>query len=203
MNRLTHLSAAAGLFCCLAASPALADLATPASGSAAATDASVSRAVTALQAATGLTGDLTQTVPDSSLLAAATKSTTPASGFFTNLGVDKALAVVATGAVNTGWGGSNFPDASQPAPGNLAALVAGAPGAPPAASPSGGVPVGSGVVVSSADSGLESLSSAPLSAPFQIVTDDVSTVPLPPALFLLGSGLFGLIPLRRSSRALA
>jgi hypothetical protein len=183
MNYLTHLGAAAGLFCLLAASPALADVAAAEAGGASPADATVSQAVATLQSVDALVGDLAQTVPDSSLFAATTKSTAPMSAYYTRIGSLSGLSL------------------SQAASSNLAALAAGSPASPPAAAPSGGTAVGSGIVVSSADTGVQSFSGSPVTLTINpnLQAQAQPSVPLPSALLLLGSGLLGVIPLRRAT----
>ena len=197
MNHLTRFSASAGLFCCLAASPALADVATPEPGSPSLAPSAVSEAVAALQSVNTIVGELADSTPASAQFAAATKSTGTMSGYYTPLGADVTISAVASGAADA----SSSSASSGPGI-SLAAVAASFTAAPPATSQTGGSVIGSGTVVSSADALIQPISSDPTSGNTVVVTD-ASPVPLPPALLLLASGLVGLMPQRRGFLRLA
>ena len=188
MRYLSSVSVAAGLFCCLAASPARADLATPEAGGA---DAPSGQVFAALQALSVVI-DAASTVSGSSALASETKSTGPSSAPATSKGVDSSSGPAPTGAiVATSSGSFGLFAAAATSNGETAQA------APPAGLPQGGIQVASASLLSTDLTSVAPSGSSPLIAPNDTV---VTPTPIPAAFLLLGGGLVGIFPLRRSSR---
>jgi len=202
MRKLPHLAAAAGLVCCLAASTAFADVASSQAGDSGAAPVETLDALQDLRAMITVTSP----VSASSMLASATSSAGPINVPTTTLGGDYTMGVAGSGTV--------LVDKASGV-GSLAIIAAAnsVSAAPPPDTQGSITPhaVGSGIVVTPLDllsvvalSGSASLPVANGTGQGNLAGDPppVSTpvVPVPAAAFLLGSGLLGLIPLRRSSR---
>ena len=193
MRYLSYASAAAGLLCCLAASPARADLATPDPGSA---EAPAARVADALQALTSVM-DAASTVSGISALASETKSTGPASVPATSQGVDSSNGPVSTVAMAA---------ASVGSAGLFAAESTSGSGEPSLAAPPAGLLQGEGshfvsapVAPSTDLSSLSNSASSPLASTEATMQPDIAIpTPIPATFLLLGGGLIGIFPLRRS-----
>lgn len=172
MKRLSHLAAVAALGCCLTAAPALAELAAPAADSLPILDTLVDQMLPA---------------SDGSLLSAVTESASPMGGYYTGLGVDSSSGGVTLSSA------AALPGDSA---GSATTVLAPATGA------AGATFVGNGTVVGSAQ--LQSAATA-ASGPVLLSANDApqtpqAPVPIPPAMVLMGTGLLGLLPLRRALR---
>ena len=173
MKRLSHLAAVATLGCCLSATPALAELSAPAADSLPILDTLIEQMLPA---------------SDGSLLSATTESTSPMGGYYTGLGVDSSSGgVTLSSAALSGDSAGSATTAQAPAQATGAA---------------GATFVGNGTVVGSAQ--LQSAASA-ASGPVVLSANDApqtpqAPVPIPPAMVLMGTGLLGLLPLRRALR---
>jgi len=188
MKYFAHIAALASLGCCLSAAPALAELSTPDPG-AAQTLAETLDGIPVLDAL------VTEMLPvsDSSLMAAMTKAVAPMGEYYTQLGVDSSAGAPPISA--SAASDSSGANAATALSSSLVQLAAGTTGATGAA-----IYVGSGTVVTTAElQGSVSTSSAPALAE-TITPSDLpqAPVPLPPAVFLMGTGLLGLLPLRRA-----
>lgn len=183
MKRLSHLTAVATLGCCLTAAPALAELADDS-------------AATSLSAPAGDSLQILDTLvaemlpaSEGSLLAAGTKSVSPMGGYYTGLGVDSSSGSVTLSSADALSGDSAGSATTVLAPSQ-------------AAGPTGANYVGSGTVVGSAQ--LQSAAAAASGAVLLSADDAPQTpqapVPIPPAMVLMGTGLLGLLPLRRALR---
>jgi len=194
MKCFSYVSIAAGLVCCLAASPARADLATPDAGSA---EAPVGQVLSALQALTGMM-DAASLVSGNSTLASSTHSTGPATGPVSSKGIDSSNGPVSTVAMAADSAGSIglFAAAATAVPGESS------PAAPPVALllGNGSIPVGTPSAPSTDLSSMASSVSSPLldSANQPLV----APVPLPASFLMLGGGLVGLFSRRRCSARL-
>lgn len=186
MKHVPRLAAVLAL--CLAATTAQADIAAP-QPEASLSGLAQSRALEALQTL----NDATETAarrPGHEALAAEVKSHGPSALPVTVKGVESGTGSVTTIAPTLYAGGSLAAEVSY----------AGAPGQMGVISHE----VGSGEVVTASD--LASLI-APTTSP-QLLGNNVQSivlcpVPVPPALLLLGGGLLGMLPLRRSLRQTA
>lgn len=194
MRYFAYFGAATGLICCLAATPARADLAAPEAGVSVAPAGAITSALDALTSVM----DAAATVSGASLLGSVTTSTGPATAPATGLGVDSAnlptLGVIATADMSSN--GLLAPGATQVAGDSSQA-------APPAALLQAPVNsfVASPVAPSTDLSSMSASVSSPTSITGQTVTPVVSPVPLPATIVLFGSALLGLLPLRRSVRS--
>lgn len=192
MRCFSHIALAAGLVCCLAASPARADLVAPETASA---QASAGEILTALQALTYLS-DAASGVAPASALSSAVKSTGPTGVALSSEGVDSSGGPVDTWTIS----GAGF--------GNTDSSAAATGAAYPASAPSGlqvgGHLVGSNAAVAPYD--LSSLASSASDTPVALDNSDGGpdpnppAVPIPPSALLLGAGLLCIYPLRRSPR---
>jgi len=186
MKRTTCYLVAAVLAWSITATPARADEAAPAAGSATGAAGSVLSAAaseTLLGTLDTLYSSITPTVTDMTLLASATQSVSPMSSYFTILGF-----IPQTGTASTAASGDTAGAVAQnPAqPPNLAMLA------------TGPIYVGNGGYAA-IDNGSAAPTSSPVLAPLTtipVTPSDLTPVPLPPALFLLGSGLLGLLSVR-------
>lgn len=194
MRYFSHVAVTAGLVCCLAASPACADVAAPEAG---ASEASSGEVLTAMQALQVMI-DAASTVPGSSAYASETKSIGPAGAPLTSEGVDSSNGTPNTEMIST----AGFGNTESPAGSATGAVFQ---AAPPAGLGQvlGGHLVGSNASVASLD-----LSSLATSASNPQIVAETSTdseepppaVPVPPTILLMGAGLLGILPWRRSSR---
>jgi len=194
MRYYSYVSVTAGLLCCLAASPALADLSGPDAGG-----SDTASPLAALQAVTEL-ADAAAAVGGTTSLASQTKSSGPGSAPATSKGVDSSNGPVPT-AVIVAASGAIAGTGSAPLP---AVVVPTAPAAPPAAAAAAEA---AQYVPAQAPPGtdLSSLSGSGSNAlvnpsPASVNTANTPT-PIPAAVLLLGGGLLGLFPLRRYARA--
>ena len=187
MRYFSCVAVAAGLLFCLTATPARADLAAPEAGS-----AETGEILSALQALTGL-ADAASELSPTSAYASAVKTTGPAGVALGGEGVDSSYGPVDT------WSsyGSGFASTESNGAGGAAL-----PASAPSGVQGGGHLVGSNATVAAYD--LSTLASSP-SAPVLLASQEGATEPNPPAVpipasvLLLGGGLLGLYPLRRST----
>lgn len=188
MRYFSYVAVAAGLLCCLTATPARADLAAPEAGS-----AETGEILSALQALTEL-ADAASELSPTSAYASAVKTTGPAGVALGGEGVDSSYGPVDTwSSYGSGFGATE----------SSSAVVGGAsPASAPSGLQGGGHLVGSNATVAAYD--LSALATSP-SAPVVLDNQDGATEPNPPAVpipasvLLLGAGLLGLYPLRRST----
>lgn len=196
MKRAARLPVIAGFLCCLAASPALADLAATDSGLLAGGAIPV---LDILQILDGAASDISSL--SDAMVASSFDSTSPASGPGTSMGVDSSQSFLGGGASLSTLagiaGGASL--ATSPA---ATAPSSDTPAAPPnVQSLTVASTVGNGTAVTPSDS--SSTSNPVTSAAFQIDTQnitpqDTTPVPVPAAAFLIGSGFLALLPMRRS-----
>jgi len=193
MRYYSYVSLAAGLLCCLAASPALAE---PSGSEAGGSDAASPLA--ALQAVTDLT-DAAATVAGTTSLASQTKSSGPSSAPATSKGVDSSNGAVPTAVLVAASSGMAVTGGAA-----LSALRGeSAPAAPPAVAGDGGHYVAAQAPPGTDLSSLSDTGSNPLvnPNPSAASVNIVNTpTPIPPTVLLLGGGLIGLLPLRRFVR---
>ena len=196
MKRVSNVAVAAGLFCCLAASPAFADLATPEAG---AVEAPSDEGLAALEALTVMMDDAS-TVSEISALSSATTSTGPSSAPTTSLGVDSSQGPVSTGTISEdGFGTGRVITGTTVTAYGEEVFQAAAPSGQQQGEVSR--PVGSNEVVIPTD--LSSLVTASSFAPAKITVDsdegnpEVPVVPIPSTVLLMGAGLLGMYPLRQ------
>ena len=179
MKRTTCYLVAAVLAWSITAAPARADEAAPAAGSVLSAEASE----TLLGTLDTLYNSIPPTVADMTLLASATQSVSPMSSYFTILGFNMQSGITPTAAS----GGTTGVVAQTPAQSPNLAMLA-----------TGPVYVGNGGYAA-IDNGPAATTSSPVLAPlttFPITPGDLTPVPLPPALLLLGFGLLGLLSVR-------
>lgn len=206
MKRTPCYLVAAAIASALASSPACADEAASATGGdvsagtvlvVAEVIPSTSSAPT-LGALDSLYSTATPTVSDSSLTAATTVATSPMSTYYSAAGVD----TTHSGTTTTSTAGGSVTSTS-----GTASTVTQASAQPPDLSLAamGASYVGSGSSIGTSDAGTPAPAgtSAPLttsttSSP--LAPADQTPVPAPSALFLLGSGLFALLPSRPTLR---
>jgi hypothetical protein len=203
MKSLVKFPATAGLFCCLAATPALADVAAPdaatvGSDAVSASTLQVLDTLQLLDAAIGAASD------PASAGASSLASQGPAAGPVTALGVDSSpsyaggslsgsllLASLAQSDIASGAGGTF----------GTTGTVAGSTALPLSSQATGSTPitVGANSAISPADATAISptASAAPITTLDTPLVQHDTTTPIPPSVLLMGSGLLGLIPLRR------
>ncbi|HBG08295.1 MAG: hypothetical protein A2075_11685 [Geobacteraceae bacterium GWC2_58_44] len=196
MKCFSYIAVAGGLVCCLSASPARADLATPEAG---ATEASTGEVLAALQDLTGMM-DAASTVSDSSTYASVTKSAGPASDPAISEGMDSSYGSADTGTISTAGFGNTESSDSSGGTGELSQ----------AAAPSGLKGEGAHLVSYNAPVASYDLSTLATSAasPPVVGNEEIANpvvdaippaVPIPASVLLLGAGLLGIYPLRRTT----
>jgi hypothetical protein len=198
MRFIAFLSVSAALVCCLAASPARADLADSDADDA---GSSSGQLLSRFQEVTHLLEE-SAIIPDNVLTISQTRSSGPSTVPPTSKGVDRTEAAPGTFPVGseTRAGARLFERASQSASQTDSQTVSGDPvpaAAPPLQAPGELNRYVGDPPVPGAD--IPTMGGSP-STPLDLTGTVIVATPLPAAAFLLGGGLLGILPLRRFAR---